>query len=150
MRLTLHTDYAFRILVYLCVTEDAGGPQGLPTASEIASGYGISKNHLQKVIQKLAKAGILKATRGRGGGLALARKRADIGLGEVVRLTEPDLFLVECLDPPTNTCPILGPCTLTGILRNAADVFLQHLDLYTLADLAKSPGPIRQKLGINV
>ena len=85
MRLTVYTDYALRLLMYLALKED-----GLATISEVAEGYDISKNHLMKVAHQLGVAGYVDTIRGRNGGLRLAKPAKAIGLGEVVRHTEPD------------------------------------------------------------
>ena len=89
MRLTIHTDYALRILMYLALKKD-----GLATITEIAATYDISKNHLMKVAYKLGAAGYAESVRGRGGGLRLAKPAEAIMLGEVVRNTEPDMPLI--------------------------------------------------------
>ena len=92
MRLTVYTDYALRVLMYLALKEDR-----LATITEIADSFGISKNHLTKVAHQLGVAGYVETVRGRGGGLRLARPIEAIGLGEVVRYTEPDMAIVACL-----------------------------------------------------
>jgi Rrf2 family nitric oxide-sensitive transcriptional repressor len=68
VRLTVHTDYALRVLMYLALKEDR-----LATIAEIAKSYGISKNHLMKVVHELGIAGYVETVRGRGGGLRLAK-----------------------------------------------------------------------------
>ena len=83
MRLTVYTDYALRVLMYLAVKEG-----GLATIDEIAKSYGISRNHLMKVVHQLGMAGYIETVRGRGGGLRLAKPVEAIGLGEVVHYTE--------------------------------------------------------------
>ena len=94
MRLTVYTDYALRMLMYLALKEDE-----LATIAEISVSYGISKNHLMKVAHQLGVAGYVETVRGRGGGLRLARRIEAIGLGEVVRFTEPDMAIVPCFKP---------------------------------------------------
>ena len=86
MRLTLYSDYALRVLMYVAVKED-----GLATIDEIAKSYSISRNHLMKVVHQLGVAGYIETVRGRGGGLRLAKPVEAIGLGELVRYTEPDM-----------------------------------------------------------
>src|SRR6201995_6166898 len=86
VRLTVYTDYALRMLMYLALKEDQ-----LATIAEIAESYDISKNHLMKVAHQLGVAGFVEAVRGGGGGLRLAKPVAGIGLGDVVRYTEPDM-----------------------------------------------------------
>jgi len=109
----------------------------LVTIQEVADVYGISKNHLMKVAFQLGRHGILETVRGRNGGLRLARKPEQIGLGEVVRITEEDFTMVECFDPATSSCAIIRPCRLRGILRKALDAYFAVLDEFTLADLTQ-------------
>lgn len=143
MRLTVYTDYALRLLMYLAVKDG-----GLATISEIAAGYGISKNHLMKVAHQLGVAGYVETVRGRAGGLRLALPAETIGLGDVVRRTEPDLALVPCFDPADKSCVIGTCCALRRALQRAAAAFLEVLDGYSLADLVKPRGPLRRLLSI--
>jgi Rrf2 family nitric oxide-sensitive transcriptional repressor len=133
MRLTNFSDYALRILMYAAAREGR-----LITIEETASVYGISRAHLMKVANQLTRSGYLKATRGRSGGLALARKPPEIRLGEVVRATEPDFALVECFSAG-NRCLITPRCRLRNVLGEAMVAFIETLDRYTLADLVLAP-----------
>lgn len=132
MRLTVHTDYALRVLMYLALKEDR-----LATIAEIATSYGISKNHLMKVVYELGVAGYVETVRGRGGGLRLAKPVKSIGLGEVVRYTEPDMAIVSCFEPVNAPCAIHPGCVLKRALKRAADAFIEVLDNYTLDDLVR-------------
>lgn len=143
MRLTVYTDYALRMLMYLALKDD-----GLATISEIASRYGISKNHLMKVAHQLGLAGYVETVRGRSGGLRLAKPVADIGLGEVVRRTEQDIALVPCFTAPATACAIAPCCVLKRALQKASDAFFEALDGYSLADLVKPRTPLRNLLAI--
>ena len=125
MRLTRYTDYAMRVLTFL-----ASRPDRLCSIAEIARGYGISQNHLMKVVNDLANAGFVDTVRGRGGGIRLARPPAEIGLGAVVRHTEGGFDLVDCGD-----CVIASACGITGVLHQALAAFMEVLDRYTLEDL---------------
>jgi Rrf2 family nitric oxide-sensitive transcriptional repressor len=128
MRLTLYTDYALRTLMYLGLAEPAQA-----SIAEISSAYGISENHLTKVVHHLGRVGLVKTTRGRGGGLRLAQPADRIIIGGVVRQTEEDLSLVECFSD--GTCVITSSCRLQKVLKQALNAFLSVLDQYTLADL---------------
>lgn len=130
MHLTLHTDYSLRVLLYLKLRRDERS-----TIQEISEAYGISRNHLMKVVQRLAQLGYVDASRGRGGGLRLAMEPKQINIGRVVEQTEPNLDLVECFDMETNTCPIVPACELKSALGKAQQAFLETLRAYTLADL---------------
>ena len=115
MRLTVYTDYALRVLMYLAVKED-----GLATIDEIAKSYSISKNHLMKVVHQLGVAGYIETVRGRGGGLRLAKPVEAIGLGEVVRYTEPDMAIASCFKPVEAPCAIRQCCVLRRARRGKA------------------------------
>ncbi|MBK7535339.1 MAG: Rrf2 family transcriptional regulator [Myxococcales bacterium] len=136
MRLTLHADYGLRTLVYL-----AAAPDRVVSTTEIGRAYGISKNHLVRVAQSLRDAGFIRLTMGRSGGLTLARPTTAIRIGEVIRSLEPELRIVECFDPATNTCPIAPRCGLSPIIGDALDAFLASLNRYTIADVLRQSGP---------
>ena len=130
MQLTLHAEYALRVLLYL------GSRQGeIVSTKEISSAFGISKNHLVRVMQTLGDAGYLRVAPGRSGGVSLAMDPALIRLGEVIRKAEPTFRIAECFDAGRNTCVIAPMCTLKPVLKEALDSFLKTLDRYTLADL---------------
>ena len=134
MQLSLHTDYAFRVLIYL-----GSHPGGSVRTQDISAAYGISKHHLVRVVQTLGDHGYVRISAGRSGGVSLAREPKDIRLGQVARDAEPSLRLVECFDGETNTCPIASACMLKRVLAGALEVFLKRLDEYTLADVL-APG----------
>jgi Rrf2 family nitric oxide-sensitive transcriptional repressor len=121
----------------------------LATIAEIAKAYGISKNHLMKVVYQLGLAGYVETVRGKGGGMRLARPPQDIVLGEVVRHTEPDMALVPCFAPVDASCVIFSSCALRGVLSGARDAFLSVLDGCTLADLVRPRAPLRKLLSFN-
>jgi Rrf2 family nitric oxide-sensitive transcriptional repressor len=141
--LTVYTDFALRLLMYLAVKEE-----GLATISEVARSYGISKNHLMKVAHELGVGGYIETVRGRSGGLRLARPVESIRLGDVVRATEPDMALVACSKPIDGPCAIKSCCVLRVALEEAATAFLEVLDGYSLADLVKPRTRLRGLLSI--
>lgn len=130
MRLTTFSDYTLRVLMYLALDTDH-----LATIPEIAAAYGISENHLTKVAHQLVKSGVVASVRGKGGGIRLARPPEEIRLGQVVRTSEGEGPIVECLAGNPDTCHIAPACRLSGILVRAFDSLYEFLDQYTLADL---------------
>jgi len=138
MQLTLHADYAFRVLLYL-----GSQPEGhVASTREISKAYGISRHHLVRVAQTLARHGYVTISGGRVGGLSLARDPQTIRLGDVFRKAETNLRVVECFDKETNTCPIISACQLKPVLNQALNAFLAVLDEHTLADmLTHNRGP---------
>ena len=131
MRLTLHTDYALRVLIHVAIADGK-----LITINDIAHSFHISKQHLMKVVHYLGRKGYLDTVRGRGGGIRLRRQPRDIKIGQVVRDTEESLDLIGCLER-SGYCPIQRVCVLRGVLYDATQAFLAVLDGYTLADLIK-------------
>ncbi|WP_246727908.1 Rrf2 family transcriptional regulator [Chelativorans sp. Marseille-P2723] len=130
--MTLHTDYAMRMLIML------GAHNREPvTVQQVADTYGLSRNHLLKVARKLRQMGIIDTTRGRAGGIQLAKEPADINIGTIVRATEDDLALVECMKTG-GRCLLSPSCRLKGIVREALDAYLAVFDKYSLADLIQN------------
>lgn len=134
MRLTSFTDYGLRMLMRM-----ASAPERAFSTAELAEEFGLSRNHLSKIMQRLAGAGLIATRRGGGGGAVLARPAAEIRLGEVVRLLEEGHPLVECLRADGGACSLDGRCRLKGRLRSAEAAFLADLDRSTLADIALPP-----------
>lgn len=129
MRLTLQTDYALRMLMYLALN-----PRRPCRVTDVASSYGISRNHLLKVALRLGRLGYVTTLRGRAGGIALARRPEDVNLGEVVRQMEDDFALTECMRRG-GACTISPACRLKGIAGRALEAFLAVFDDFTLADI---------------
>lgn len=134
MKLTAFSDYTLRVLMFLAVERGR-----LATIPEIAAAYGISENHLMKVVHQLARSGVIESVRGKGGGIRLAKEPEDIRLGQVVRASEGGGAIVECLSDEPGACRIAPVCRLTGILVHAFDALYAALDEYTLADLVHDP-----------
>ena len=137
MRLTRHTDYAVRLLMFLALRDGQLG-----TIREVANAYGISHNHLVKVAHELQRNGYLHTVRGKGGGLRLALPPGRIMLGDLVRIMEPDLKMAECFGED-NQCVITPSCQLRFVLNDALQSFLAVLDRYSLEDVTS---PRAQKL----
>jgi Rrf2 family transcriptional regulator, nitric oxide-sensitive transcriptional repressor len=132
MRLSEYTDYTLRVLMYCAAHRDR-----LVTIAELAEQHGVSKNHLMKVVNDLARQGLLETTRGRGGGLRLLAEPETICIGDVVRATETDFRLVECFDPSTNACTLTPRCRLKHLFNEALAGYFKALDGATLADVTQ-------------
>ena len=131
MRLTTFTDFALRALMRL-----AGEPTRSFATSEIATEFGISRNHLAKVVRDLADGGFITTQRGAGGGFSLARPPQSITLGEVVRTLEKQQGLVECFRGDGGACVLTPRCRLKAKLAAAREAFMRELDATTLAECA--------------
>lgn len=129
MKLSLFSDYSLRVLMFAALKGSSFSIQ------DVAEAFHISRNHLVKVVNFLAKLGYLDTRRGRGGGIELGMPPEDIRVGLLVRRTENSPVIVECFDPKTNTCPINGNCRLKGVLAEAVEAYYSALDRYTIRDL---------------
>ena len=136
MRLTRYTDYALRVLLHL-----AAHPEKLCSIAEISRAYGVSQNHLMKVVHDLGKAGYVTTVRGRTGGVKLAKPPKQINVGAVVRHTEDGFDLVDCA-----SCVIAPACGLTSVFGKALAAFMAVLDGYTLADMMNKRDALRALL----
>lgn len=133
MQLTIFTDYGLRCLMYL-----AAHPKRRCSVREIAEHYGISRNHLVKVVHRLALLGYINSTKGKGGGIMLAKESRYLRLGDLVIKLEPNLDLVECFNKDTNTCRITSACQLKHYLMDARKDFIASLNKRTLADTVQN------------
>ena len=134
MKLTAFSDYTLRVLMFLALRDER-----LATIPEIAAAYGISENHLMKVVHQLARSGVIESVRGKGGGIRLAQAPQAIRIGAIVRASEGAGPIVECLSEQPDSCRIAPVCRLSGILVRAFEALYATLDEYTLADLVQQP-----------
>ncbi|MEK6420228.1 MAG: Rrf2 family transcriptional regulator [Burkholderia gladioli] len=150
MRLTDYTDYSLRVMLFLAVRGE-----GLSTIQEISDAYGISKNHLMKVVQRLGELGWVETVRGRNGGLRASARSSMLTVGEVVRASENDFALVGCFGGASDgvehrACVIEPHCRLKGVLAAARDAFFAELDRHTVGELAQPASPLAAALGIGI
>ncbi|HLF30718.1 MAG TPA: Rrf2 family transcriptional regulator [Xanthomonadales bacterium] len=143
MKLTRFTDYALRVLIYLGLRSD-----GRVTIREISEAYGISRNHLMKVVSNLTRLGYLDARRGPGGGLMLARPAVQIKLADVIRDVEEDMNLVSCFGLE-GQCTIKPVCRLRDALREALSAYVHTLESYSLEDLLEPKKSVARLLHIS-
>lgn len=130
MRITKHTDYALRVLIFLAVR---GGER--VTSQAIAEAHAISLDHLHKVVRALARLGLVHLYRGAGGGIELARDPENVSVGAVMRALDDTDALIECFDRENDACVISPACGLKGALRTAQEAFYASLDGVTLASV---------------
>lgn len=130
MQLTKHTDYAFRVLIYLAMQPD----NQLATIQEIATYFDISRSHMMKIVQKLVNAGFVDSTRGKQGGIKLGQATQEINLRTIIDLMEATLKPVDCTSQP---CRLNPGCSLKTILFTGQQQYMDYIGQYTLADLVK-------------
>ena len=133
MKLTTFTDYSLRVLMYL-----AAAPERRATISQICVAFGVKKNHLTKVVHHLGKHGWVATTRGKGGGLMLAKAATDIRIAQVVQDTEGKAMPAECFAGEASSCTIRNCCHMKDIFGEAVSAFYQVLDRYSLADITRN------------
>lgn len=137
MRLTTHTDFALRTLMYLASKAERA------TVAQVAELYGISSHHIAKVVNQLARLGYVRSIRGIGGGIELARQPSEIRLGDVVEALEGNLHLLDCV-ATANVCTIQSFCKLKGVLAEAERVQRDYLNTVTLADVVPAQRQLAQ------
>lgn len=133
MQLTRFTDYGLRTLMYV-----AARSEDLTSVKEVAEHYGISRNHLVKVVHRLSQLGYIETTKGKGGGIKIAKDAEKLRLGDLIKQLEPNMNMVECFDAKTNTCRITGSCQLKHYLFEAMQNFINTMNKYTLADTVQN------------
>jgi Rrf2 family nitric oxide-sensitive transcriptional repressor len=141
MKLTAYTNYALRALQLAALREPK-----LVRVDDVVKIHGLARPHVVKIVHALGKAGFLETVRGRGGGFRLGKPAEAIIVGDVVRLTEGQLDLVECFNPESNTCPLIGICRLSQAIRKAAAAFMAVLDDVTLADISANRGALLDRI----
>jgi Rrf2 family nitric oxide-sensitive transcriptional repressor len=141
MKLTSYSNYALRALQLAALK----APE-LVRIEDVARIHNISRPHIMKVVQELGKAGYLETVRGRGGGFRLARLPADIIVGDVIRITEGPMDVVECFNPEKNTCPLIGICVLSKKIQEATTAFMAVLDGLTIANIASNRGQLMERI----
>lgn len=132
MQLTNFTDYGLRCLMYLAARQGQ-----ISTVKEISDYFGISRNHLVKVVHRLSQLKLIISNKGKGGGLRLACGSQDLKLGDVVVMLETNMNLVPCFNPQI-TCQIANTCQLRHYLFEAGQAFISVLNKYTIADISKN------------
>ena len=130
MQLLLYTDYALRVLIYSAT--HSGDPVA---AAAIAEAYGISPDHVAKAAKALTRHGLLRSSRGVGGGVSLGKPPREISIGQVVRLFETGRGAVACLQADGPPCKIEPACRLRGAFERAEAAFYRELDAVTLEDV---------------
>ncbi len=141
MRLTSYTNYALRALQLAALRSPA-----LVRIDDVVKIHGVSRPHIVKIVHELGKDGLLRTQRGRGGGFCLARPAEEIRVGDVVRLTEGPIELVECFNSESNTCPLIGICKLSSAFAEATRAFLEVLDGVTIADIAANRSALLDRI----
>lgn len=142
MQLTQFTDYSLRALIYIALRRESC------TIQDIADAYAISNHHMVKIIHNLAKLGLIKTSRGKGGGILMAIAPETINLGQLVSQLEPHFDLVPCFNKEKANCRIAPACKLKNILHEAQAAFMGVLERYSLAEILHNPNELSALLAI--
>lgn len=142
MQLTKHTDLALRVMLYLAIRDTGTATIKI---KDIAAHSNVSRNHLMKVVHKLVQLGYVDSTQGRGGGISIAVDAKSIIVGDIVRAMEPTLDVIDC---EKSACPLIPACQLKDALNEATNIFLNHLDQYSIGDITKNKTQLQQYITI--
>ena len=134
MVLSQRTQYAVRAVFELAKREGAGPIK----ASKIASSEHIPLRFLENILAGLRQAGIVESVRGKEGGYTLIRPSTETSVGEVIRLIQGPLTVVECADAASGRdCSLRAGCVLLPMWERAHDAMMSVYDGTTFADLVE-------------
>jgi Rrf2 family protein len=150
LRLTKKADYGLMALKYLAEQPGAGAQSpAAQSAKDIAQAYHIPPPLLAKILQTLARAGLLVSHAGTNGGYALARPASEISAFEVIRAIDGPLFITSCITIH-GSCDLAGHCTIKEPLRKVNDSIKDLLSNITISDLIETPEAARRDEGVAV
>lgn len=156
LRLTKKADYGLMAMKYLAehaaAPKSAGSPAALvsaQSAKDVADAYHIPPQLLAKILQTLARAGLLVSTAGTNGGYSLARPATEISAFEVIRAIDGPLFITSCITIH-GTCDLAGHCTIKEPLRKVNDSIKDLLSAIRIADLIEAPEPNATHTGVSL
>jgi len=131
MMISTRGRYALRILVDLAEHR----PEAYVTLRELAERQEISEKYLESIVKELVRGGILTGLRGKGGGYRLGKAPEEIGVLDVLRLTEGTLAPVACLQAGSAPCPRAEGCRTLPLWAGLDRVVTEYLSGYTVRDL---------------
>src|ERR1019366_367496 len=136
LRLTKKADYGLMALKYLAEQPQTSAHAAAQSAKDIAQAYHIPPPLLAKILQTLARAGLLVSHAGTNGGYALARPASEISAFEVIRAIDGPLFITSCITIH-GACDLAGHCTIKEPLRKVNDSIKDLLSNIYISDLAE-------------
>ena len=140
LKLTKKADYGLIALRHLALA--ANSPKGSSSAKDIAEAYGIPLPLLSKVLQKLARGGLLASEQGTNGGYRLARQASDISALEAIRTIDGPIILTQCFTEHNTSCHQSSLCPVREPLRKVHEGILGLLAGISLADLCSDDMPV--------
>ncbi|HXH84467.1 MAG TPA: Rrf2 family transcriptional regulator [Candidatus Tectomicrobia bacterium] len=136
LRFTKRADYGLMAIHYIALHDGVGAV----SAKRIAEEFGIPAELLAKILQKLAKQGLIASQNGPKGGYGLTRRPSEITVGEVVRALEGPISIVSCLERDSD-CPQMERCNLRRPVQKIQAAITQMLDTMSLAELTSDDVP---------
>ncbi len=130
LKLSKKADYGLIALKHLAMH----GKEGSASANDIAEVYGISATLMAKVLQKLAKGGLVAARHGSSGGYTLGREASKITALDVITAIDGPLFITSCVTH-RGQCFQTSTCTVREPLRRVNDSILEVLDKVTISQM---------------
>ena len=132
MKISTKGRYGTRALLDIALHQN----EGLVQLKAIAQRQQISLHYLEHIIAPLIAAGMLRSTRGAGGGVSLGKPPKEIILSEVIQVLEGSLAPVECVDDP-NVCSRADTCIVRDIWAETKKAMVGVLESTTLQDLVE-------------
>lgn len=142
LKLTKKADYGLIALRHLALGETGA----TASAKEMADAYGLPLPLLSKILQKLARGGMLQSVAGTNGGYRLTRDPARISAMEVIRAIDGPVVLTSCFTEHSGehkNCNTSAMCTVREPLRRVHEAMLGLLEKFTIAELAREGKPER-------
>jgi Rrf2 family protein len=136
LRFTKRADYGLMAIHYIAIHDDLGAVN----AKRIAEEFAIPQELLAKILQRLAKQGLIVSHNGPKGGYVLTRRPAEVTIGEVIRALEGPIRIVSCLDEDSD-CPQMERCSLRRPVKKVQAAITQMLDSMSLAELTSDDVP---------
>ena len=136
LRFTKRADYGLMAIHYIAIHDDLGAV----SAKRIAEEFAIPQELLAKILQRLAKQGLIVSHNGPKGGYGLTRRPAAITIGEVIRALEGPISIVSCLEEASD-CPQMERCNLRRPVQKIQAAIAQMLDTMSLAELTSDDIP---------
>ena len=135
LRFTKRADYGLMAIHYIAIHDDLGAV----SVKRIAEEFAIPQELLAKILQRLAKQGLIVSQNGPKGGYVLARRATEISVGEVVRALEGPISIVSCIED--SDCPQMERCSLRRPITKLQAAITQMLDTMSLAELTSDDVP---------
>lgn len=144
MKVSTRGDYASRALLSLALHTEDSGPTSV---RDLAERTGLPQPYLEQILLALKGAGLVRSKRGVGGGYVLARSPDAITLGQIVSAVDGPIAAGDFGEPHTNgACDHEGQCVLLALWSEVGRHMRDHLDSYTLADMAQRATGLRAPL----